>query len=107
MIYAPEARILHAHTLTLAGFWKQHFHYGRGAFRFHALCARRGSGRFAPDFGFYRKLFLRPLSHPPLWRAVRLAALILVSQVANTAGFFYEVVTPERERPRWSGRRSE
>ena len=35
MTYAPEAIIYHEHILTLGGFLRQHFGYGRGAFRFH------------------------------------------------------------------------
>jgi GT2 family glycosyltransferase len=40
MIYAPEAYIYHAHTLTGRKFWRQHFNYGRGAFHFHQARAK-------------------------------------------------------------------
>jgi GT2 family glycosyltransferase len=45
MIYAPEAIVYHAHSLTLNTFWRQHFNYGRGAFQFRRVRASRGSGR--------------------------------------------------------------
>jgi GT2 family glycosyltransferase len=43
MTYAPEAIVRHAHALTLPGFCRQHFNYGRGAFRFYQRRARRGA----------------------------------------------------------------
>ena len=45
MIYAPDAVVYHAHALTFRTFWRQHFNYGRGAFRFHQARARRTSDR--------------------------------------------------------------
>jgi GT2 family glycosyltransferase len=93
MVYAPEAVVYHAHDLTLGSFWRQHFEYGRGAFRFHRARARRGSGRFVRDLSFHLNLprLLRrsfPRVDPP--RAMSLAALLVIWQVANAAGFAYE-----------------
>src|SRR5262245_50449433 len=50
--YAPDALILHAHLLTFRSFCRQHFNYGRGAWRFS--CTRSSSGV------------------DPLWRKVQL-----------------------------------
>jgi glycosyltransferase involved in cell wall biosynthesis len=50
--YAPAARVLHAHDLSLRGFLRQHYAYGRGA----AVFRRVRAGRDRPvaiDLGFY------------------------------------------------------
>jgi GT2 family glycosyltransferase len=88
--YAPEAIVYHAHDLTLRTLWRQHFGYGRGARRFHSALAAREGGRFKPDAGFYMKLLRSSASHARKARAAQLTALMLWSQVANAAGFFYE-----------------
>ena len=90
MIYAPEAVVYHAHPLTLSTFWRQHVSYGRGAWRFHRACARRGSQRLLKDLSFHRRLpgMVRRrytgADHPS---ALRLGALLLLWQVANLVGF--------------------
>lgn len=45
MIYAPEVVVYHAHALTLRTFWRRHFNYGRGAFRFREARVCRDQGR--------------------------------------------------------------
>jgi GT2 family glycosyltransferase len=93
MIYAPEAVVYHAHALTLRSYWEQHFEYGRGAFRFHRARARRGSGGFMKEFAFHMNL-PRLLRHsfPPRGGpgAMSLAALLVLWQIANAAGFVWE-----------------
>jgi GT2 family glycosyltransferase len=95
MTYAPEALVYHAHPLNLRRFWWQHFGYGRGAWRFHDIRAQRGSGRFEPDWIFYRRLGTAPFARVRGPRMALIATLLLLSQVANGAGFFYE----RRQRP--------
>lgn len=90
MRYAPEVVVYHAHPLTFRSFWRQHFNYGRGAFRFHQARARRGNGPFRPELRFYRSLFAYPFVQPHPGRRWRTAALLLASQIANTAGFLRE-----------------
>jgi glycosyltransferase involved in cell wall biosynthesis len=97
MTYAPEAVVRHSHDLTLRSLWLQHFGYGRGAWRFQRARASRGRGRFKPDMDFYLKLFRAPASQPRKTRAAQLAALLLWTQLANTAGFLYEARQPERQ----------
>jgi GT2 family glycosyltransferase len=79
--YAPDARVDHYHRLSFAAFCRQHFTYGRGAVRFHRLRAQRGSGRLWREVGFH--FHIGP-------RALALAALLVVWQVVNAAGYFYE-----------------
>jgi hypothetical protein len=46
MTYASEVVVSHAHQLPLRTFWRQHFNYGRGAFRFSRARGRCGSRLF-------------------------------------------------------------
>jgi glycosyltransferase involved in cell wall biosynthesis len=90
MTYAPEALVRHAHPLNLRRFWWQHFGYGKGAWRFHDMRARRGSGRFRPDLAFYQQLTAAPFSEEYGPRRPLITGLLLLSQMANCAGFLYE-----------------
>ena len=93
MAYAPEALVYHAHALTFYNFWRQHFHYGCGAFRFHQARARRACGRIRLEaLSFYLNLLRYPFLQVQGWRAPLLAALLGVSQVANAVGFLWEGV---------------
>jgi glycosyltransferase involved in cell wall biosynthesis len=88
--YAPEAIIQHAHALGLRKLWSQHFGYGRGAYRFHHERTARGNKPFKPDLTFYLKLLRAASERSRGRRAPGLTTLLLWSQLANTAGFFYE-----------------
>jgi GT2 family glycosyltransferase len=91
MIYAPEAVVYHAHALTLRTFWRQHFNYGRGAFHFHQIRARYGQTTIAVEpLSFYVNLVAYPFSHGRVGRSLLVAALLVIAQVANVAGFFLE-----------------
>ena len=96
MIYAPDAIVYHAHSLTFRTFCRQHFNYGRGAFRFHQVRAQRGSGPFKPEFGFYARCLRAPFIGK--YRCSGLLPMFLVWQLANTAGFFFEWTRFRRER---------
>lgn len=106
MTYAPRAVVRHANELSLSSFCRQHFNYGRGAFRFYRKRALRGSGGFMPDAGFYLEVLrasrgripgkaqvpgLFPWGLPILWLTV------------NTLGFGRELLAgllPVREASR-------
>jgi len=96
LIYAPEARVHHGHALGFRSFLRQHFHYGRGARRFHRQASRAGR-RFEP-WRFYTGLVVSPLRRGRP-RALRTAALLLVSQLATLAGFGWEMLRPAPPRP--------
>jgi hypothetical protein len=101
MAYAADAVVLHAHPLDPRAFWKQHFDYGRGAWRFHRKRARRKSGRLREELGFYRVLGAwarRGLGDPGTGGRCRMVALLALWQVANAAGFAYEAATQAVER---------
>lgn len=88
LTYAPEAVVYHSHALTWRTFWRQHFHYGRGAFHFHQARARRtGEGIKVEPLSFYFNLLRCPFSRVSPARSPLLATLLAVSQAANLAGF--------------------
>jgi GT2 family glycosyltransferase len=91
MIYAPEVLVYHFHTLTLRTFWKQHFNYGRGAFYFRQIRAKRGVVpiRLEP-LVFYLDLLRYPFAWAQGQQALLLAALLVLSQGANAGGFWHE-----------------
>jgi glycosyltransferase involved in cell wall biosynthesis len=91
MTQFPEVVLYHAHVLTLLTFWRQHFNYGRGAYRYHHARAQRGAGPFRPDLKFYFRLFSYPLSQVRGLRLLWLSILLLISQISNTVGFFWEM----------------
>lgn len=93
LVYAPDALVYHAHELSLRTFWRQHFNYGRGAFRFHQARARRHQTRFKIEPpSFYLNLIRAGLSQKPMGRRLMLTSLLLISQAANLKGFLWEAV---------------
>jgi len=89
--YAADALVRHAHSLTFRTFWRQHFNYGRGAFRLHQLRARREArGIRVEPLGFYLKMLGYPFARTQSRKAALLAALVWVAQIANAAGFCWE-----------------
>jgi GT2 family glycosyltransferase len=93
--YVPDAVVSHSHSLDLRAFWRQHFNYGRGAFVFHELRGSRGPTR-APRFEplrFYLGLVAYPLAVETRDPPEVLCALLALSQLANAAGFFREVLS--------------
>lgn len=85
--FVADAVVHHAHALSVAGFWRQHFTYGKGAWVYRVRRARWTTGpvRIEP-FAFYRDLLRYPWSRGRGWRS---SALLLLSQVANASGYFY------------------
>lgn len=87
--FAPQAVVKHAHALTAVSFWRQHFRYGRGAYRYHQIRAARGERplRLEP-LSFYLDLCRYPLRRFQGAVAVVQTILLFTSQVANAAGFY-------------------
>jgi glycosyltransferase involved in cell wall biosynthesis len=97
MTYAPEALVCHAHPLNFGTLWRQHFGYGRGAFRFHRLRRLRDSARINPDRTFYFQLLRYPSVTEKGYRSVALTLLVCWTQLASTAGFGWEMITTRRK----------
>jgi GT2 family glycosyltransferase len=106
--YAPEAIVYHANDLTLRGFCRQHFNYGRGAFSFHRKQQRRNSADFRPVGMFYRKvaslLCRNFFDHGNSAKAYPL--LLLLWLAVNTLGFTWEALVTLREVSGSSRRRA-
>lgn len=95
LVYAEDAVIGHAHALNLRSYLRQHFTYGRGAVHFHRIRSERGSGSMRNEMSFhadFRNWLVRPFRGRPLSEGLDVAALLLLWQTANTAGFFYESI---------------
>lgn len=88
LVHVPGAVVGHAHRMGLRAFWRQHAEYGRGATVFHdAVAERGGDGVRVEPPAFYTGMLRRPLRALPVRRALPVAALVGVSQVATAAGF--------------------
>jgi glycosyltransferase involved in cell wall biosynthesis len=93
MAFAPEAMIYHAHRLTLYSLCRQQFNYGRGAFRFHQLRARRRLNHFRLEpLSFYVNMLRYPLAEIRGPKKYLILALIVLSQGANVAGFLWKML---------------
>lgn len=97
IIAAVEAIVDHVHPQDLLGFVKQHAAYGRGSARFHG----RGGARFRPKGAspgrilpespsFYLGLIGTPFDEHSAPRAVVLAMLLALAQVATACGYVSE-----------------
>lgn len=96
--YCPAALIHHYHALDLSGFLRQHFGYGRGAYRFHAL--RRSRGLSAPRLEpprFYASLLRYPSRRQRGMELAKTVTLLGLSQVSNACGFVWERRSPFNE----------
>ncbi|TAG90672.1 MAG: glycosyltransferase [Oscillatoriales cyanobacterium] len=89
-VYAPEIIVYHAHELTLHKFWQQQFNYGRGAFLFQQITAKREENGKLQHPSFYLNLLTYPFSHTPGIQKLLIAGLFVISQVAIAAGLFWE-----------------
>jgi GT2 family glycosyltransferase len=88
LVSVPGAVVTHRHHLGPVGFLRQHFNYGRGARRFHEVRAlRRGERLHVEPLQFYVDLLRHPFRASRGSRALALAFLTLLAQVANVAGF--------------------
>jgi GT2 family glycosyltransferase len=88
LIFVRDALVHHAHALTFRTFWRQHFHYGLGAYHLHRVRADRAAGRlrFEPA-AFYLKLIAYPFTQCRPGKAAVLATLLAIAQAANAVGW--------------------
>jgi GT2 family glycosyltransferase len=93
VVYAPEAKVDHAHPLTLRSFLVQHYRYGRGLlFCRLRMAARSGQPMRGRSAAFYLGLVRHPLAQDAGARGWLHAALVAVSQVATAAGVVREAL---------------
>jgi GT2 family glycosyltransferase len=99
--YCPDVRVRHAHALTLASFWRQHFNYGRGSCRFRRHRARRhGRALALESLPFYVNLLRYHGTKMGRAGAARVSLLMALSQAATAMGFATELVAEWRRRTR-------
>jgi glycosyltransferase involved in cell wall biosynthesis len=88
LVPVPGAVVNHAHNLTLYGFLRQHFNYGRGILAFRLIRRARVDGPIVPEsLGFYAGLLASPLR---TGGGVRAMTLVALAQVATAAGALRE-----------------
>lgn len=88
MVYAADATVVHAATSSLRRFWRRHFAFGEGAYRFRSRHARSPDNRIRLEpSGFYCRLVLAPFAAGPSPKAAALSGSILLSQFASALGF--------------------
>ena len=89
----PDAVIGHAHSMTLYKFCRQHFWYGQGAFHYHrkqsCVVAQSLKNDTRLHTQFYRWL-PGALGTIPFRMRIPVLPMLIVWQLANAAGFFYE-----------------
>lgn len=91
LIYDPKAIVRHAHSLTMRGFSRQHYSYGRGAYYYHLRRSARTNAHLKVEpFRFYWNLLLFPMRRLGIVRGILVSGLLVLSQAANAIGFFSE-----------------
>jgi GT2 family glycosyltransferase len=96
--YTSDAVLHHAHPLTLTGFLRQHYTYGRGAFHIHRkhTAGQHSTGR---PLSFYRDLMTHPLRQHSTLRGGGYALLMALAQAATVAGYGTEAVAIHLSHP--------
>jgi len=98
LVWVPEAVVDHSHHLTARRFWNQHYRYGRGAYQYHRAQGLRidpadqnpSRGVWNMRAKFYVDLVRSPFRYRDAPQRLRIAALLLFSQLPNALGFFAE-----------------
>jgi len=93
MIYVPQALVAHQHALTIAGFWRQHFGYGQGAFRFLRATSSKRQIQVIRDFYTSMPRLISALAENQdggIKPGAGLITEMALWQAANIAGFAWE-----------------
>jgi glycosyltransferase involved in cell wall biosynthesis len=95
----PEAVVYHSHPLRLSSFLRLHFCYGGGSYRLREGCVDRRCRlpKLNPP-SFYLQLLLSGIKKQRDMCGFLLSLLLLASQGAYTAGFFWEALRQSRGR---------
>ena len=99
IVFAPDVIVYHAHRLTLASFIRQHFNYGRGAWRLHSDSTQGPQVHFPlEDCSFYLSLLERPFVVSKGLSALRLFLVLAISQAAHALGYLCESMAGVRRK---------
>ncbi len=91
--FAPSAMLYHSHPLNLMSFMWMYYSYGRGAYVFHHLRGKRGTGSRKIEQKFYTSLsnLLQPTRQTSyLLTKLKYMMLIIIWQMANLSGYVHE-----------------
>jgi GT2 family glycosyltransferase len=99
LVAVRDAVVVHSRNMSLQGFCKQHFFYGRGAFIYAEARRRRGSGPVPFEgWRFHAGMILAPLGKSLGLRSFYLAFLIFLSQAAVVLGYACEIRVQKKQR---------
>lgn len=88
LVYAAAAVATHTAPGAFPRFWRRHFAYGDGAYRFRSRYTRSANKRIRLEpVRFYRRLVFAPYRHGFSPRAAAVSCLIAISQIASACGF--------------------
>ncbi len=88
LVYAGDAVVWHDSAPGWREFWRRHYRFGQGAYRFRRKHAVPPANRLPLEpAAFYRRLLLDPLRAGLSPRSLCLTGLILISQAASALGF--------------------
>ncbi len=93
LVYAARAMVDHCHDLSLTGFVRQQFGYGRGARALHRSRSHRGMRFRFEGLSFYGGLLAFPFRATESRRpgaAVATCLLFLLAQTCNAAGYLLQ-----------------
>ena len=102
IIYEPGLEVYHSHDLNFAGFFRQHFNYGRGARSFRRVCRERRWRALGRDTGWHLRAhnwLLYPFRAGQTRPVLRVLAL-LTWQIANGVGYLWQTLVDLGGRPR-------
>lgn len=90
--YVASARVVHARAMNFWSFCRQHWAYGQGAFQYLERRTRADAkGLRLESLSFYAQMLGFPFKHRSP-RAVLVAVLVVVSQIANGLGFLQAAI---------------
>jgi len=90
LIYAPEIMIYHDDPITFWGFFRRHYRYGQGAFRFHYRRNGNHTRNNEEVLKFYLHLFSYPFSKEWDLRMLLVGILIILAKSVYVGGYFME-----------------
>ena len=98
MTYVPDACVTHNHNLGFSSFRRQHFSYGRGAWHFREVKRRRSKStpKLEPPPFYLGILCIAWKKNLP--RPWTLSMLMVLSQLANAVGFFWEMFNRKTDK---------
>jgi GT2 family glycosyltransferase len=87
IVYAPNITVTHFNDSDFSRFVRHQFEFGEGSYLYYSVQRSRSKKRSAFPLSAYLGVFLAPFKNRTGARAIRLILLIVVAQMAVTAGY--------------------